>query len=768
MSRVYTMQTAFNGGELSPFMFGRPDHAVWAVSCAQMVGWVPRPQGPAEACPGFEFIELAPGPCRLLPFEPYVTQGYVVEASDSLFRFYTNDVLLTEGSAAVEVVAPYSFEQLDALDWEESTDVLYLFHRDVETQLLVRTGAAEFTLDPATFSDGPFLDRNADESHTLSFSGVRGSVTVTSSQALFAATDVGRLIEVEAHDLSDVPSWEPGITTSLGKLMQWDGRVYQVVGKGAGTTIRTGTVAPVHTRGVEWDGLGSGQDLNEKDAGGVQLAYMHDMFGRLRITAFSSATQVTATVTRRLPLQTASTYTIDDYNENYYEPDIEYDGSGTWSGSGTVSYTAGTWRWRLGAFSDTTGWPEHGVVKDQRLWLFLDNRGFASVAGDLHNFDRLNEFGEVSNDMAISFQLDEPHPVQWASADGELFIGTNKAEYVIRAASATQGIGPMNFEVKRQTRHGSAAIKPIELGGTPIMLQRNGRKLLHLVEDTYGRYTPVDLTRYADHITSSPVKGLCWQKEPLQLIWAFREDGMLICADYMPDESVLGWVRRPLGGDLLARSICTITSPDGRREQLWCAAEREDGRWFILLLPPWREAGTTQRPYLMSDAGLTYSGDPIDELFLPHLAGEEVEVVGDGQWLGTFTAEAGTGRIPLDEAVSSASAGLPFDAYFTLVPQEAGGDNGPAQGKMQRTGRVVLRVQESLGLSVECQGRRVTEIGNVYPDTDLTEAIAAITDDVELDLVGAWTRASQLRIRRVAPLASTVLGLMQLTEVSQR
>lgn len=153
---------------------------------------------------------------------------------------------------------------------------------------------------------------------------------------------------------------------------------------------------------------------------------------------------------------------------------------------------------------------------------------------------------------------------------------------------------------------------------------------------------------------------------------------------------------------------------------------------------------------------------------MPHLAGESVEVVGDGQWLGSYTAEAETGRIALDEAVATASAGLAFDAYMVLVPQEAGGDNGPAQGKAQRTGRAMLRVQESLGLSVECQGNRVTEIGNVDPGTILDEAIPAMTEDVPLDIVGAWTRKSQLTVRRVAPLPSTLLALMQTTDVSQR
>lgn len=768
MSRVYTMQTAFNGGELSPFMLGRPDHAMWPVSCAEMVGWVPRPQGPAEACPGFEFAEEALGPSRLIAFEPYATQAYVIEASAGKFRFYTNDVLLKVGGNAVTVNTPYSFAELQDLDWEESTDVVYLFHPTEQTRILTRTGAAAFNLSTAFFENGPFLDRNGDEAHTLSFNGVTGPVTVTSSKPLFAPGDVGRLIEVEAHDLSNVPSWEPGITTAVGKLMQWDGRVYQVVGRGAANPPRTGTVAPVHTRGVEWDGLGSGQDLNEKAAGGVQLAFMHDMFGRLRITDYINATTVTATVTRRLPLQLATSYNVGDYNEGYWTPDGDYISTGSWTGPGSVTYTAGTWRWRLGAFSGTTGWPAHGVIKDQRLWLFLNDRFHASAVGDLLNFDRLNEFGEVSNDMAISYQLDEPDPVQWASADGELFFGTTKAEYVIRAASATQGIGPLNIEVKRQTRHGSAALRPIELGGTPIFLQRNGRKIMHMVDDSYGRYVPVDLTRYADHITASPLTAICWQKEPLQLIWTVREDGVLAVADYVPEESVLGWVRRPLARDLRARDICTITDPTGRREQLWCVAERGDGRWFVMLLAPWREAGATQQPYLMSDAGLTYSGDPINELYVPHLAGESVEVVANGQWLGTMTAEDGTGRIVLDEPAATAAVGLPFDAYFVLVPQEAGGDNGPAQAKMQRTGRMVLRVQESLGLSVECQGKHVTEIGNVYPGTDLTEAIPTITSDVPLDIIGAWTRASQLTVRRVAPLPSTVLGLMQLTEVSQR
>ena len=70
MSRVSPIQNSFNGGELSPFMLGRTDHEVYDISAEAMVGWIPRPQGPLEACPGFEYIGTAAGPCRLIPFEP--------------------------------------------------------------------------------------------------------------------------------------------------------------------------------------------------------------------------------------------------------------------------------------------------------------------------------------------------------------------------------------------------------------------------------------------------------------------------------------------------------------------------------------------------------------------------------------------------------------------------------------------------------------------------------------------------------------------------
>jgi hypothetical protein len=768
MSRVNPMQTSHNGGELSPMMNGRPDHEMWPVSLKEMLGWLPRPQGPAEACPGFEHVDIAAGECRLIPFEPYTTQGYVIEGSALLFRFYTNDVLLESGGSPVTVVTPWSLAQVQEMWTHQSIDVMYCFHPDEQQRLLERTAADAFSLSTLDLENGPFLDRNDDETLTLSFNGVTGSVTVTASAALFAATDVGRLIEIEAHDLSDIPSWEPGITVTLGDFMQWDGRVYQVTG-GGGTTLRTGTVQPVHTRGVEWDGIGAGQDLNENDAGGVELAYVHDAYGRLKITAYTSATSVTATVTRRLPLQSASSYQIDDYLPDWYIPDGAYVGTGTWSTPGGGSYTAGTWRWRLGAFSDTTGWPEGGLIWNQRLWLWANNRLYSSVVGSLHDFDRLNEYGEVSADQAITVQLEKPHFIRWGFAGRELFIGTETSEYVVRAQSAAQPLGPTNIAVEPQDDRGSAAARPVGLNARPIFLQRNRRKVLFEQEDSYGRYVPEDLTRYADHIGNSPFVEMCWQKEPLQLLWAVREDGVLACADYMPDEAVLGWCRRALADGFTAESICSISNPAGTRDDLWLSAEIGGAR-HVMKLAAIRNAGEVQDLPIMLDGALTYDnpGSPISTITLAHLKGETVEVVADGAWLGEFTADAVTGDVVLDEAAGQIVSGKAFDARMTYHSIEAGGDNGPAQGKMRRTHREKLRVQDTLGLAVQLPNGETQSIGNLFEGDDLDAAITPFTGDIVEDVVGHWERDGELTVLRELPFPATVLARMPTVEVSQR
>ena len=56
MAKSQPIQTAFNGGELSPYIAGRPDVAKYAVGCEVMEGWLPLVEGPAITRPGFVYV----------------------------------------------------------------------------------------------------------------------------------------------------------------------------------------------------------------------------------------------------------------------------------------------------------------------------------------------------------------------------------------------------------------------------------------------------------------------------------------------------------------------------------------------------------------------------------------------------------------------------------------------------------------------------------------------------------------------------------------
>lgn len=300
-------QANFNAGEISERLQSRVDLNIRDIACAMLVGWAPLVEGGLEACPGTIRVSGAGGPCRLVPFRYSETQQYVVEMRGGMARFFTNDARIEDAGDPIELELPWTLTEIRGLTWEQSYDVLYLFHGDHQTRELTRVAADEFDLGLLELASGPFEARNSDTSIKVQASGVTGSVTLTASQAgspfaLFTAGDVGGLFQMEAADLGDITAWEPGITVTSGQLLTWGERVYRVVGG----TGRTGTLAPTHGTGTQWDGIGGGADVNANPAGGVQLEFLHDRFGVLRITAFTSGSQVTATVLRRLPFSTAN------------------------------------------------------------------------------------------------------------------------------------------------------------------------------------------------------------------------------------------------------------------------------------------------------------------------------------------------------------------------------------------------------------------------------------------------------------------------------
>jgi hypothetical protein len=747
MALITPAQTNFNAGELSRRLHARFDLAIYDIGVAELTGWVPLPEGGLDACPGTLRVAGAKGPCRLVPFEFNATQGYVVEMSADTARFYTNDARIEAGGEPVEVALPYDMAAIGELAFEQSYDVLYLFHGEHQTRQLVRTSADTFELERVVLVNGPFEPRNSDRSIVVSTNGVSGDVEMTASAAIFAAGDVGGLFQIEADDFGDIASWEPGITVTVGQLLTWRERVYRVAG-GSG---RTGTVAPIHHAGIEWDGIGAGTDINDNAAGGVQLEFVCDRFGILRITSYTSPTEVSATVLRRLPFTASSSYT---YDGGYYDPD-----SGEYvPPAGSVDYAFGTWRWRFGAFSDRRGWPTNGVVWNERLVLAKGSTVYGGVAGDLLNHATYNEQGDISADMAFVATLSNPNPIVALVADEKLLVLNGSGMFALGPSNAASGVGPGNLRVDRQNNEGAARTMPVLLDGRTLYVGRSRRRV---VEGDYAlqrdRQDAIDLSRYARHIGKPGFVALASQKDPNRLVWALRGDGTLACAAYLPAEQVLGWATRPLAAGIAARSIATITDPAGELDQLWIAAEWNGG-WHVLRLDQFRQEADDVDP-AMTDLAAEFDGDPATSFGpVAWLAGRTVDVQADDAVYADRIV-GGDGMVTIPNPAGRVRAGLRFPARFTTLPTSGGSDNGAALGKSRRISRIAISVLDTRGLRVTVQNSTPRDIEQLLGDSVANAGFVPFTGVLLAEDMGTHDRFGQITVERVAATGATVRAI---------
>jgi hypothetical protein len=236
--------------------------------------------------------------------------------------------------------------------------------------------------------------------------------------------------------------------------------------------------------------------------------------GYAKITAFTSATVVSATVE-------------DDFDN-----------------------TTAVTDWKLGAFSTTTGHPRCVSFFEQRL-VFAGTSNqpqtmFFSKSGDYENMTS----GTNDDDaMIYTIASNQVNAIQALKATRTLIVMTTGGEYAVSSGAAQDAITPTNINIRKQSNYGSSGVDALSIGNATIFLQRARRKIRELAYnfDTDG-YTAPDLTILADHISESGLTDMSYQQEPYSVVWAVRTDGQMAGLTYNRLESVVAWHRHIFGG----------------------------------------------------------------------------------------------------------------------------------------------------------------------------------------------------------------------------
>lgn len=755
--------------------------------------------------------------------------------------FFVGTVGTQPGSPQIAKVfqleTPYSHEHVSNIRYVQDMDVLYLFCKQgnnsigYKPQKLSRLGSVEWTIEDVDFIDGPYLPEEVNtQIATLSPSDT-GQATVKHTTNIMAGqgTASGASDNTNAWKAfdRDPDSFWKGSAQAGTLTYEFDTAkavrgyiIYNYV-----PADGTGNVTPVDRRPRSWivEGSNNGSAwtiLDEKREYALwtnnrtQYIDMRNFttwkYYRLRIVALESggtfepqiqewalfeATPPTITLTA------SSTLGINK-NKGFKATDVGryirlYQGDSFWHVVKITAWTSTTVvdvqpigqplygtrpvrRWRMGAFSTTTGFPTMAAFGYDRLWMSgvrdFPTELYGSVPSNYENMAPSDESGAVLDTSGFTLRPKTRNaaPVGFMAFTGRgMAVGYGSGEEVIGPATDSAPFSARNAKAMPATRRGAAFAECIQVDNETLYITKDKRTLREFayVFQADGYKSP-SMSIFAGHLTAPKIKQIVYQQNPHSIVWCLLEDNTLVGFTYDREQNVLSWHRHPLGkglGTAVIESIAVKPNDEGTYDELWLIVDRNlpvvgVNRYIEKLRPFWKEGDNVNDAFYV-DCGLRANfGEKVDTIYgLDHLEGQSVVGLHDGAAFGyEHLVVVKDGKITIPAAASKVCVGLHMDAFGETTNLEAGAGDGTAQGKTKRMHSVSVRVWDSspsgeVGVYSEMDEQyywtRVSQNQELGPERLIERTLEPVVPEGVNDVRGS------VAFRRTLPYPMNVIGI---------
>jgi hypothetical protein len=695
-----------------------------------------------------------------------------------------------------EVASPYAEADVRNIVALQDVDVMYLFCKGYRPRTLSRLGATNWVFATRSFIDGPFapedtaapiLDPNNDGIATADHtSGTSSTGTASGTTATGAGT-----IAWKAFDSSYNTYWEPD-TDQTGHLE------YQF----ATPTVIEGYAMyiPEDNDEVDADGVAYSQRDHAPatwkfygSADGISFVLLDEVYDYTAWTNFRTPyRKLNNTVAyeyyrldirnivlpgnkihprlARLVMRQAGDVTFDltassvsgiNKGAGFQTTDVGrllrvYQPDGYWRSLEITARTSTTVitaklqgeplysgaklrRWRMGYYSDTTGWPYTAAWFEARMAM-----GGCTEFPNLIAFSAPEQYDVMSpsdpdgltvptNGIALRPIRRRASPIQWIVGDEKaLLIGTESDEFVIGPATEQEAFSATNAKYRPSTKRGSAFIQPVEIDRQVLFVQSH-RKVVREFAYAYqdDGFKAPSMSVFASHMGVSRFAQVAYAQEPHSIVWIRRDDGSLCSLVYSREENVVGWYEHDIGG--VVESMCALPSVSDEQDTLWLTVRRTiDGntRRYIERLAPMWDFGMTHHDARFADcwARIELGGDTTQAYGLRFLEGETVVGLMDGK---KFTAVVTDGGVELPDTASDyVFVGKAFETLGEAQRFDAGAADGTAVGKLQRTHALGVLLWDSAGgqLGQYNDDQKAIE----WQDVNYGNHGATLPDEVEL------------------------------------
>lgn len=776
-----SIQNSFVAGELSPSLFGRTDLAKYKLGCSTLRNFFVNYQGGASSRAGYQFVGMckqgAPNsggvgsidiPPRDIRFQFSINQGFALEFGELYMRIKSNGAYIVESGKMITAAtnanplvitsSAHGFSngdwvyisgvggmtQLNGITWIVTNVTTNTFHlTDLFGAAVNSTAYGVFTsggsaariytvVSPYAAVDLPYL-KFTQSANTM-------SLCLVNQQTL---------TEYATYDLTRVSNtnWSFAAVTFAADIAAPSGVVATAHASTTLSTYYSYVVTAVNANGDESISSTSG-DVQNNDI---------SIFAGSNVITWSAVTGATSyNVYKAIPSYGAavpagvlygfmqSTLGLSAVDTNITAdftvvPPIHYDPFAR----GTPNPNTGTYPGVPAYFQQRRG---YGYTLNEPDTYFFSKPGL---------YLNMDSSTPVSDGDAIigTPWAQQINGIQWMiPMPNGLIILTGNGGWLVNGFNGG-ALTPSSQQAIQQANVGCSALVPPILINSDILYVQSKNSVVR--DLTYNFFTNIyvgeDKTILANHLFfNHSIIQWAYSEEPYKIIWAVRDDGILLSLTWLKEQDIWGWARHDTNG--LFVSVCTVTEPPV--DAIYVIVKRYvHGQWVYYAERQNNRLWQTVEDCFCVDAGLSYPMPTPNATLTPAAPN------GTNNISATNIISGGSGYTsPTAQAVDSTGFGTGATFSITLSGGVITAVTPVAQGSLYTAGETTILITDSTG-----SGALVTPIitNNVIFTTSASVFSSGNVGDVirvggGIATITAYTSGTQVTANITQPITAVL------------
>lgn len=606
-------------------------------------------------------------------------------------------------------------------------------------------------------------------------------ITLTASAPLFVANQIGALFQLQrtvvAQTVTDSgftantyasASIKCGSTWSIITLGSWNGKILVQVSIDNATWVTVQTLQSDGNNNFTTTGATGYSQCYLRVSADPLVAWSGTMTMDLTAPSFdwNGIVQITAVATSL----SASAVVISNPGNAW-----------------PLADTNSTYQWSEGSWSNYRGWPTcvtfyqdrvawaSTVSEPTTVWHTKTSSYYDfGVSEPLIDSDAFSVVLASRRLNAVNFLV--PMPQALIASSGDMSFGLSPGPSGIYSATSIQQ-SPMDHR-------GSYNVDPVVVGNEIVLLQQMGTVVRNLIfQLAVNGFMGDNISVSSQHLfTGYSIVQMAYQQEPDSIIWAVRNDGVLLSCTYDRGQEMNAWTHHDTQGGTF-ESVCSIPNPGLGINEIWVVVNRTlqgfTTRTIERLMP--RDQGTNPSFQWFVDCGAQYNSVPAQTISVPaYLNGQTVAVYADGNVVANGVNDetpivVTASQITLPVAASVITVGFPIIWDVGLLDIETQNQKGPLQGQRIKMPRAKVRCWNSRGGYIsttppasstgllDTNGQSFDALMDIMlrdPETNMDTPLPLVTGIVDAALPSGYQYGAAICLRGIDPLPFTLLDVI--------